>query len=294
MSTLKEMVELLKQKCSAEEMVNSMLKEIKSEEEMSILKVMSFNLRVESPGDGINRFSLRTERVLDAIRSEDPDLIGFQETTEVGRVFLREALKDEYYLIGGGSRQHYRKGGAAIAFKRNVFELIALETKWLSPAPDVPGSRYEDSDQSIYPRHYHLAKLRVNATNKVFYFLNTHPDHMGVNVRALETKQIMEALRPLVSLPIIMTGDFNAQPNEKSIRQILEDSSLGMVDVTEQLGGTYHAFGKVNPPLKVDYIFANMPCVESHSVENIPINGVYISDHDPIVATLKFIDKADE
>ena len=293
MNTSQEMIDFL-QKGNAKELADYFQKRHTNDESSETLKVMSFNLRVESPGDGINRFSLRIERVLDAIQSEDPDLIGFQETTEVGRVFLREALKDEYYLIGGGSRQHYRKGGAAIAFKRNVFELIALETKWLSPTPDIPGSRYEDSDQSIYPRHYHLAKLRVNATNKVFYFLNTHPDHMGVNVRTLETKQIMEALRPLVSLPIIMTGDFNAQPNEKSIRQILEDSSLGMMDVTDQLGGTYHAFGKVKPPLKVDYIFANMPCVESHAVENVPINGVYISDHDPIVATLKFVGKTDE
>ena len=43
------------------------------------LKVMSFNLRTDTPKDGINAFSERYPRVLEVIRNEKPDLIGFQE-----------------------------------------------------------------------------------------------------------------------------------------------------------------------------------------------------------------------
>ena len=47
---------------------------------------MTFNLRVDTEKDGINRFFLRTDRVLKAIRDESPDVIGFQEDLEDMRV----------------------------------------------------------------------------------------------------------------------------------------------------------------------------------------------------------------
>ena len=39
------------------------------------LKVMTFNLRMDTEGDGINYFPNREHRVLDVIRTEQPDLI---------------------------------------------------------------------------------------------------------------------------------------------------------------------------------------------------------------------------
>ena len=42
------------------------------------LKVMTFNLRYDTESDGENCFRLRKPRVLEAFRSEMPDLIGFQ------------------------------------------------------------------------------------------------------------------------------------------------------------------------------------------------------------------------
>lgn len=49
------------------------------------LKIMTFNLRVDSSGDGINRLFNRKDRILATIDNEKPDLIGFQEASDTTR-----------------------------------------------------------------------------------------------------------------------------------------------------------------------------------------------------------------
>ncbi len=247
---------------------------------------MTFNLRVHVEADGINRFFSRTHRVLGAIQSEAPDIIGFQEATDKMREFMREALKDEYTFIGCGSYKDYNGPGNPIAFKRDVFELIELETKWLSPSPEIPGTRYEDADQSKYPRYYLKARLRVIATNETIWYINTHTDHVGVKVRALETTQLLKVMQGIADEPVILMGDLNAKPEEESIRILSSDASTGIVDVTANIKDSFHWWGQLNPRIKIDYIFSNLPCAESHAVEDNPDDGVYISDHNPVVATL--------
>lgn len=251
-----------------------------------MIKAMTFNLRVESEADGINRFSLRTHRVLGAIATESPDLIGFQEATDPMRAFMRNALKDEYTFIGGGSYVGHKGPGNPIAFKRDVFELVSLETRWFSPTPEVPGSRHENSDQSKYPRYYLKTVLRVMETNELICFINTHTDHVGANVRTLQAKQMRNVLRESADMPVILLGDMNAKPDEESIQLLSFDECTDIVDVTSAIPSSFHWWGQLNPPIKVDYIFSNMPCVDSHAIEDHPTDGVFISDHNPVVATL--------
>ena len=67
---------------------------------MSIIKVFSYNLRMDSSGDGINAFSLRKEFVLETFPKYDADII-------------KKAI-DENKLIGGagsatrGKSKNYR------------------------------------------------------------------------------------------------------------------------------------------------------------------------------------------
>ena len=157
-----------------------------------MLKVMTFNLRVDSPCDGINQFFSRTPRILKAIRDEAPDLIGFQEDNDAMREFLRKSLP-EYTVIGCGGGRNYRSVSNVIAYKTDRFELIDFETKWLSHTPDVPASTF-GGDQSKYPRHYHRARLHDAESDKTFQFVNMHADHVGDNAKRLATKQVGEVL----------------------------------------------------------------------------------------------------
>ena len=106
-----------------------------------MLKVMTFNLRVDSPCDGINQFFSRTPRILKAIRDEAPDLIGFQEARDGTRAWLRDNLTD-YVVVGCGRYADYRGESAPLAFRKDKFEMVSMETFWLSSTPKVPASSF--------------------------------------------------------------------------------------------------------------------------------------------------------
>ena len=250
-----------------------------------MLKVMTFNLRTDSEIDGINRFFPRSGRVLEAIRNENPDLIGFQEATGPMREFLYKNLAG-YTVLGCGSNAQLQREGNPIAFKTDKFELIGFETAWLSDTPTVPGSSF-GGDQSKYPRCYHLARLHVLDSDIIVSYINTHTDHIGQNAREKASRLLLDVLKKEKPNFLLMSGDFNALPDSAEMKLLLSDESLKLSDATENIPGTFHNYGRRVPSFKCDYIFSTFSCKESHIVEDIPVNGVYISDHNPVVATLE-------
>ena len=244
------------------------------------LKIMSFNLRTDTKGDGINYFPYRAERIRAVLQEERPDLIGFQEAREMARDFLNEILGAEYVLLGCGRKEGYAGEGCSLAFRKDLFSLINYETRFLSPTPTVPASRYEDSDQSHCPRLYQHAELIGKGQNAPFHFINTHLDHLGAHARMLEMEQILEDLSRL-SGRVILVGDMNATPDSDCIRLAIDQGHL--TDVTDSIPDTFHGFGQKDLR-KIDYIFTNAPSPSCYPVSDGPENGVYVSDHYPICA----------
>ena len=250
------------------------------------LTFMSFNLRVDNMGDGINAFSKRYNRVLDVIASENPDVIGFQEVTDGMRAKLRELLCG-YTLQGCGRDANYHGESMLIAYKAEAFELISLENLWLSPTPYVAGSTY-GGDQSHCPRMLTTALLKHNDLTAPFRFVNTHFDHKGATARYQEATQLVQLLASY-SQKIVLTGDFNALPDSPEIGLI--SSALahrGLIDCTANLGGTFHDFGRLqaDKKQKIDYIFTDGQCVDAYMVEDTPVKGQYYSDHFAVCAMI--------
>ena len=249
------------------------------------LKVLSFNLRVNSEKDGINMFENRKERVIDAIRKHSPDLIGFQEATDRMLAFLRNTLT-EYTFIGCGRNPDLHGERVPLAFKTDCFEMIRSECFWLSPTPSVPGSRYED--QSNCPRVTTTALLSHKDATAPFLFINTHLDHKSSSARLLGAKQLIDHICSHCE-PFVMTGDFNALPDTDEITVFT--SHPRFTDVTAELGGTFHGFGRYSPNemRKIDYIFTDMTAdqKEAFTLADTPQNGVYTSDH---LAVCAFVD----
>ena len=253
------------------------------------LKVCTFNLRVIAEVDGINIFHNRTGRISDTIKEQDPDLIGFQEASIIMKKWLGAELSPlGYNVVGCGREKNYRGESTCIAYKRDAFELINLETRWLSATPLVPGSRYA-ADQSSCPRIYTAATLKHKESDEVFIFLNTHLDHKGSEARKLGALDVVRYLSEK-DLPCIITGDMNAKPGTPEIEAFTayELNGKPVIDATATLGGTFHGFGKYSPENapKIDYIFTNLPCdiSKSYVVTDIPADGLYISDHNPVCA----------
>lgn len=247
------------------------------------LKIMSFNSRCVVEADGINCFWNRTERILPMIREEDPDVIGFQEITPAMQEWYVEHLT-EYTVVGVGRGKRYNDESTAIAFKKRTLRLISADTVMLSSTPRVFGSHYEGSDQSACPRCYTKVFLKHAKIDTPFWIYNVHTDHQGALARQMASVQLLQDLSSHDDL-FVMTGDFNAMPDRSEIRMLLSSPHRRVIDTTAAIEGTFHNFGRFPRLEKIDYIFADprMQVESSRAVSDEGVEGVYLSDHLPVV-----------
>lgn len=246
------------------------------------LKICSFNSRCDVANDGINNFFSRTGKILGFLKTENPDIIGFQEITPTMREWYIENLTD-YYTVGAGRNADYSGEAPLIAFKKRDMQLVSCETVMLSSSPEKFGSKYEGSDQSGCPRAYCRVLLKHKDIAKPFYVYNVHTDHVGAMARALASMQLLQDISTKDSL-FFMTGDFNAEPDSAEIKLITCCPFIS--DATKDVGPTFHAYGQLKNPIKIDYVFtsSNLSATEVYKVKDEPKDGVYISDHNPVIA----------
>lgn len=248
---------------------------------------MTYNIRYDNPGDGINQWSNRKEKVYDLIRKYDPDLLGVQEA-------LHHQLKDivgnvsAYAFIGVGRDDGKEKGEySAILYKKDRFDILAQSTFWLSETPEVAGSKSWDA---AITRVATWARLRDKKTGKEFFMINTHFDHIGREARTKSATLLKaRALDIGRGLPVIITGDFNCTRDELPYKTMMDKSGLTLIDPAPQNPpGTFSSF-TVNSivPRGIDYIFHTREwrsddyrVIQDNDGKNYP------SDHLPVMVKL--------
>ena len=246
------------------------------------MKLVTFNIRYDCGHDGENNFCFRKPLILDKIHKEAPDILCFQEVLPHVAVWLKEQLR-EYYIVGCPRETDLTDEQTCIAYRYDRFNLMKLDTYWLSPTPCVPGSRYEI--QSICPRVCTEVTLQELASGKAFRLTNTHLDHEGAPARLLAAQQILDKLdhEPFFpGIPAILVGDMNAEPDSQEIHLL---GSI-MRNETADIGYTYHNFGR-GQNVQIDYIFTsgNIRCSHVEKWTDCQ-NGIYLSDHYPVCAEL--------
>lgn len=248
---------------------------------MKHLKIVTFNIRYDCEADGKQNFKYRKPIILQKILQEKPDLIGFQELQDHMLEWLEINLPD-YLLVGCGRECNYSGEHNSIAIKKSVFELLKLDTFWLSPTPNKPGSRFED--QSACPRICTWVELREKESGKIFRCYNTHLDHETALARELGLAMIMEAIDQ-VQVPLLLMGDFNAEPESKELR--LLRASKAWQDCTQNIEYSYHEFGNLDQAVKIDYIYLRGELLHMETkLWNECVEGIYLSDHYPIEINL--------
>ncbi len=257
------------------------------------MKIVTFNLACDYGqfnGDIIeNRWQYRKGLVLDKIQEEQPDLIGFQEATENMTAFLKRYLP-EYLFVGCGRGGDFNGENNMIALRHDRYELMFLETFWLSETPNVPGSRYQN--QSTCPRICTHVILRRYEDNQRFHFYNTHLDHISDEARVLGATAIMKHMAKDLSefdLPVLLSGDMNAVPSSQPIATFLTDEKVALINQTPDCPESFHGFGKYPGREQIDYIFS-----KGFEAEKAPdvwhkSFGKYLSDHNALCAYLDII-----
>jgi len=256
------------------------------------VKVISYNIRLDTESDGVNHWPKRIEKVTQLIKSQNPDLLGVQEALHNQMMDLQKHLPD-YHYVGTGRDDGKEKGEySAIFYKKDKFEVLDQKTRWLSETPDVPGSKSWDA---AITRVVTYAVLKEKASGKLFVLFNTHFDHIGKEARknsAILIKKFIAELKNSSSyreIPILVSGDFNSQPTEEPYLTMINGMEVTLFDSrpASDLTGTSCGFEvgkrKCNT---IDYLFHSSHWkTNDYKVIQNNDGKYYPSDHLPVMAT---------
>lgn len=259
------------------------------EKDNNTINLMSYNIRMNTPQDGVNAWPLRKEKVAGLIRFHKADIFGVQEALVEQMNDLKNSLP-EYDCYGVGRDDGKEEGEFMTIFYRKArFEKLEAGTFWLSPTPDKPGMGWD----AACNRTCTWIKFKDKATKKIFYAFNTHFDHRGRVAREESSKLILQYMANINkdNLPMILTGDFNSAKEAPPIQKILgvlfdsRDKSLSAPYGPE---GSSGGFEVKESRRVIDYIFINQKVeVIRHGILT-DSNGLYYpSDHRPVLAEIR-------
>lgn len=261
------------------------------------LVVLSYNVRYDNPDDAPNDWASRRDRVASLIAGHAPHAAGLQEAL-LGQLRDLEARLPAYRWVGVGREDGAEEGEfSPILYRTDRLRLEDAGTFWLSPTPDSAGSVGWDA---ALPRIATWARFEDRESGRAFLHVNTHFDHRGPEARRESARLLRErAARLAEGVPVIVTGDLNAEPRSPPLQSLLacpEGGGLCLVDTREVASvregpeGTYPGFAAGDGyGGRIDYVLASRGAeVARHAHASESAGGFYPSDHLPVLAEVRF------
>ncbi|MBQ9185440.1 MAG: endonuclease/exonuclease/phosphatase family protein [Bacteroidales bacterium] len=252
------------------------------------VETMTFNIRYGTADDGTNSWYYRAGSVIEMINDQTPDIIGMQEVLREQIDLLKDYLS--YKCIGVG-REDGKKGGEhmCIFYNPKTVKIQKWGTYWLSETPDKPSKGWDGACK----RTATWALVKMKESGKLFYFVNTHLDHVGVEARKKGLELILERIGKMnkEGYPLILSGDFNVSPEDETLAPLAGKmrSARDWAFRTDE-GATYNAWGHKENESVIDHIFVSgfSGCPVFEVVRKPYLEKKFISDHYPVKATLIF------
>lgn len=259
------------------------------------LQVMTFNIRYNNPQDGENQWSKRKEYLASMLPFYEVDICGMQEAL-VGQIRDVINTQPQYAYLGVG-RDDGKEGGefSPILYCKDKFEVLGSATLWLSETTDVPSKGWDANLNRIVT----WAKFKDKKSKKVFFVFNTHYDHIGKVARRESSKLLLQKVKEIAgNTPCIITGDFNATPDDEPIKVLVDETNPDKLTDTEKISlsphfGPYSTFNGFQPQEQegrhIDYIFTKNPVkfkVLKHATLSNTWAGRFASDHHAVMVVL--------
>lgn len=250
------------------------------------IRVMSSNVRCINPSDlGKKSWYYRADLLIQNIENQTPSIIGFQEVTKNQYAYLTDCLP------GFDSVIEYRDEapnteGCPIFYRTDCFKLIDKGSFWLSETPEKMS---KDWDSACY-RICSYVILEDIKSNQQFVVFNTHLDHVSDEARIKGIGVVLDKISQFGGLPSMIMGDFNAEEGSTTYNNVTKDFDDAKYRLENpMISCTYQNFGKELDRPCIDYFMISKQGVEvvDYKVVTDTFDGVYSSDHFPILAEFK-------
>jgi endonuclease/exonuclease/phosphatase family metal-dependent hydrolase len=268
------------------------------------LRIMSFNIRYGSAGDGENHWKNRKEMVFDVLRDHRPEIVGLQEALDFQMAEICRALGK--YVQIGVAREDGKVDGefSSILYDISRFKVDESGTFWFSNTPEVPGSNHWGN---ACVRICTWARFIERKSGRAFYVFNLHLDHVSQPSREKSAVLLANRIKNRKHRdPFILTCDFNTGENNPVVTYLKGKTTLTgangrksknpvpMLDTFRVLHPdvkdvkTGHAFRGTRKGNKIDYVFvpSSIKVLDAQILYD-NIDGRYPSDHYPVNATLR-------
>lgn len=264
-------------------------------QEAPVLTVMSWNIRLDTPDDGIHQWTNRKDALCSEIITRNPDILGVQEAKYNQMKDMRKRLPG-YKSVGVGRDDGHKAGEfSAVFYRKKHLKALQSGTFWLSQAPDVPGSRGWDAACN---RVVSWVELKDKSTGRQFFVFNTHFDHVGEEARIQSAQLILKKMGELAGRnPVILTGDFNVTSKSKAYRILtFSENEVTLSDsrkrANAEITGPDFSFVSFDtefvPTELIDFVLTTWDFeVISNDIFDFRSRGIYLSDHLPVTARIR-------
>ncbi|OLS20167.1 MAG: hypothetical protein HeimC2_38570 [Candidatus Heimdallarchaeota archaeon LC_2] len=234
----------------------------------SNIRIMTYNLHFGISGNGEDNGLA----VINVIKAVNPTIIAFQEVTFAASIngyknmysFLQselEVLGYKYSYFSEGGKYQTRN---AIFSK---FRMVEIKTTLLHP-------------RVTYERN--LIETRIIVENSELMLYTTHLTHVMEQHsnpdRVTQALQVIDIINPVSQIiPIILLGDFNAEPDWDEIQVITSKLNDTWMEKNSLSDG--FTWPNNDPEQRIDYIFHN----SFIRVESCSVVDSSASDHLPVV-----------
>lgn len=268
------------------------------------LTVGSYNIRYKNRGDSIrgNGWQERCPSICNQLLWERPDIFGTQEVLHGQLLDLEKGLKT-YQWIGVGRDDGKQAGEyAAIFYNPQRVELLEEGHFWLNETPDRPALGWDAACIRICT----WGHFRDRLTQKDFYFLNLHMDHVGVKARRESAKLVMQRITAMTDggkKLAVLTGDFNVPQTDELYSLFTQSGVLKdcYIEARERFveNGSFNSFNaQAYTTERIDHIFVTpKTAVDAFAIrtdgrwqkdEDGQWTCRLLSDHYPLFARIRF------
>ncbi len=257
-------------------------KEIKED-----VTVMSFNIRYFAHDDFFKKsWFYRAPLVVNNVKQEQPDVIGFQEVQPIHEKYLREHL-DGYEFIVAYRTKLDPKEGMLLAYRKDRFTAEKEGMFWVSETPEKMSKDWGSASYRVAA----YAKLLDKKTNKYVSIIDTHLDNASDKAREEGIRVLINQVNSLELVNPILLGDMNDWDDSIMYKYAVNHGYVDSFKVADTFyigtGATYQAYGKKLNHRRIDYFFINPSIhVNDYHVVDKLYDGVYPSDHFPIIINI--------